>query len=48
MVPRIVAPALELSSGEVRDAVAEGRTIDEMVPPAVAHYIAEHGLYKRP
>ena len=46
MVPRIVAPAIELSSSDVRAAVAEGRSIDGMVPPAVARYIEDHQLYR--
>lgn len=45
MVPRIVAPAIELSSSDVREAIAGGRSIDGMVPPAVAEYIQEHHLY---
>ena len=44
-VPRIVAPAIELSSSRVREAVAAGESIDDMVPAAVAHYIREKGLY---
>ena len=46
MVPRIVAPAIELSSSDVRAAVAEGSPIDGMVPPAVARYIQENHLYQ--
>lgn len=46
MVPRIVAPAIELSSSMVRDALADGRAIDGMVPPAVARYIEENYLYR--
>ena len=45
MVPRVVAPALELSSSEVREAVAEGRSVEGMVPPAVATYMREKDLY---
>ena len=44
-VPRIVAPAIELSSSRVREAVAAGESIDDMVPAAVAHYIREKSLY---
>ena len=36
MVPRIVAPAIELSSSRVREAVAQGHAIEDMVPSAVA------------
>ena len=46
MVPRIVAPAIELSSSAVREAVAGGESIDGMVPPAVARYIQENHLYQ--
>ena len=45
MVPRIVAPAIELSSSQVREAVAQGHPIEDMVPPAVASYIRENRLY---
>lgn len=40
-------PPLDLSSTAVRDAVAAGddRRVAEMVPPAVASYIALHHLY---
>jgi len=38
-------PRLDVSSSEVRTRVAAGRSIDELVPPAVAAYIDEHGLY---
>ena len=47
MVPRIVAPALELSSSDVREAIGEGASIEGLVPPAVARYIHEHGLYRK-
>lgn len=46
MVPRIVAPAIELSSSDVRNAVAQGAPIDRMVHPAVARYIDNHQLYR--
>ena len=46
MVPRIVAPAIELSSSRVRAAVAAGASIDGLVPPAVARYIEENHLYR--
>ena len=46
MVPRIVAPAIELSSSDVRAAVTEGLSIDGLVPPAVARYIEENHLYR--
>ncbi len=38
-------PTIEVSSSLVRQRVAGGESIDELVGPAVAGYIAEHGLY---
>lgn len=46
VVRRIVTPPIELSSREVRAAVAAGEPIDALVPPAVAAYIEAHGLYR--
>jgi nicotinate-nucleotide adenylyltransferase len=46
VVRRIVTPAIELSSTDVRAAVAEGFPIEGAVPPAVAEYIQTHGLYR--
>ena len=37
---------LNLSSSQVRQAVAEGQSIEGMVPPVVAEYIESHGLYQ--
>lgn len=47
VVRRIVAPAIELSSTDVRAAVADGFPIDGAVPPAVAAYIQEKKLYRK-
>ena len=47
MVPRIVAPAIELSSSMVREAVANGYPIHDLVPPAVADYIQQNSLYRK-
>ncbi|MBQ9099097.1 MAG: nicotinate-nucleotide adenylyltransferase [Clostridia bacterium] len=43
---RLVADVIELSSTEIRDRVREGREIDSLVPPAVADYIRQKGLYQ--
>lgn len=40
-------PMLDISATEVRARVAQGLPIDTMVPPAVARYIDQHGLYRR-
>lgn len=42
---RIDAPAVDVSSTAIREAVAAGRPIDELVPPTVADYIRDHKLY---
>ena len=39
------APLVAVSSTEVRRRAAAGEPIDHLVPPPVARYIAEHGLY---
>jgi nicotinate-nucleotide adenylyltransferase len=39
-------PHLTVSATEIRRRVAEGLTIDGLVPPAVERYIMEHGLYE--
>ena len=39
-------PAIEVSSSAVRQRVAQGEAIDQLVGPAVAGYIAQHGLYR--
>lgn len=46
IVRRVVMPPIVLSSTEVRQAVHEGRDMKDMVAPAVADYIYEHGLYR--
>jgi nicotinate-nucleotide adenylyltransferase len=35
-----------ISSREIRDRVARGEPIDDLVPPAVAELIASRGLYR--
>lgn len=44
----LALPALPHSATEVRRRVAAGQPIDDLVPPAVAGYIAEHHLYRNP
>ena len=39
-------PALDISSTDIRERAAAGRPLDYLVPPAVASYIAKHGLYR--
>jgi nicotinate-nucleotide adenylyltransferase len=36
-----------ISSREIRERVARGEAIDDVVPPAVAEFIASRGLYRR-
>jgi nicotinate-nucleotide adenylyltransferase len=38
-------PVIEISSSSARERAARGLPIDGLVGPAVARYIAEHGLY---
>ncbi len=38
-------PMLDISSTEIRRRVARGGEISELVPPEVARYIAQNGLY---
>ena len=42
---RIDIPELEISSTELRQRVADGRSIDYLTPPAVVSCISERGLY---
>lgn len=45
--PRLIdVPAMDVSSTDIRRRVAQGEPIDDRVPPAVAAYIREHGLYR--
>jgi nicotinate-nucleotide adenylyltransferase len=48
--PRLAYRALPLapmnvSASAIRERVSRGEPIDDLVPPAVAHYIGQHGLY---
>lgn len=47
-VTYVEAPHLGVSSTGIRARIAAGRTIHYLVPPAVAAYIAAHGLYAAP
>ena len=38
-------PEVDVSSTEIRRRVREGLSIDELVPPAIAAYVAQRGLY---
>ena len=38
-------PLVEVSSSRVRERVAAGEQVEDLVGPTVAEYIAEHGLY---
>jgi nicotinate-nucleotide adenylyltransferase len=40
-------PMLDISATDIRARVARGLPIDALVPPPVASYIAQHGLYRR-
>jgi nicotinate-nucleotide adenylyltransferase len=44
----IQMPALEISSSDIRRRVAAGESIDDLVPEAVAEFIARHRLYREP
>jgi nicotinate-nucleotide adenylyltransferase len=39
-------PALAISSTEIRDRVASGRSVTYLVPESVARYVEKHGLYR--
>jgi nicotinate-nucleotide adenylyltransferase len=45
VVRRIVSPVIELSSSQVREAIAKGNEWEHLVPASVASYIKEKGLY---
>jgi nicotinate-nucleotide adenylyltransferase len=42
----IQTPLIDISSTQIRERLAEGKDVSEMLHPAVADYIAEHGLYR--
>ena len=39
-------PLIDISSTTIRARVAAGESIDALVPPGVAQYVREHGLYR--
>jgi nicotinate-nucleotide adenylyltransferase len=41
-------PPVDVSSSMVRERVARGEPVEDLVGPAVAGYIAAHGLYRAP
>ena len=45
MFRRIVTEPTEISSTQIRKRVAEGKDISGLVPPAVAEFIKQNGLY---
>ncbi len=46
-VVKIKAPAIEVSSSDIRKRIADGEDFSSLVPEAVADYIREKGLYKQ-
>ena len=42
----VALPMMEMSSTDVRARIAQGLGIDDLVPPQVARYIEQHGLYQ--
>jgi nicotinate-nucleotide adenylyltransferase len=38
-------PSMNVSATAIREGVARGESVDDLVPPAVARYIGQHGLY---
>jgi len=42
----IQTPLIDISSTEIRDRIASGRDVTNMLNPSVAEYIRKHGLYR--
>jgi nicotinate-nucleotide adenylyltransferase len=42
----VALPMMDVSSTDIRERIAQGRLIDDLVPPPVARYIARHRLYR--
>lgn len=43
---KVTVPRIDVSSTDIRERVATGRSIEVLVPPATALSIREHGLYR--
>jgi nicotinate-nucleotide adenylyltransferase len=44
-VTMVQAELLDISSTEIRQRIREGRSIQKLVPPSVATFIKQEGLY---
>jgi nicotinate-nucleotide adenylyltransferase len=44
----VALPMMDVSSTDIRERIAHGQGIDDLVPAAVASYIARHHLYRDP
>jgi nicotinate-nucleotide adenylyltransferase len=44
---RLALPPLDLSASTIRDGLARDADISQLVTPAIASYIREHGLYRK-
>lgn len=42
----VPVPAMDISSSDIRQRIAAGRTIKYLLPDSVIHYIKEHQLYE--
>ena len=42
----VALPMMDISSTDIRQRIATGQRIDDLVPPAVARYIDQHQLYR--
>lgn len=43
---KLAVPTMEISSTELRQRIANGRSVRYMIPPAVLDYIRENGIYQ--